>query len=128
MSEAILRITPSLPKTFGGEVLFQRLVRDLGRGGVVSAGGLWGSSQALLFASATELLAGPWLVVTSTEPEAEALTADLDALGVACTYLPARETYSTGRARAPAHPRARGAPRARAGGRGGAPAGPAGGG
>ena len=98
-------ITPPLPATLGDRPLAADLAGRLARGEVVHVGGLWGSSQALLLqALVAREAAATWLVVTSTEPEAEAFADDLVALGLDATLLPARETYSTGRAKAHADP------------------------
>ncbi|MDG2143079.1 MAG: hypothetical protein P8N31_05955, partial [Planctomycetota bacterium] len=84
------------PEIFSSQASFQTLARELAGGGRASAGGLWGSSQALLLSGLINHAPGPWLVVTSSEPEAEAFTADLEALGIEVCHLPARETYSSG--------------------------------
>mgnify|MGYP002628587001 CR=1 FL=1 len=81
---------------FANNPVFQKLVREVAGGGSVSAGGLWGSSQALLMGELSRHAPGPWLVVTSSEPEAEAFTADLEALEIDACHLPARETYASG--------------------------------
>lgn len=81
---------------FAKNPVFQKLARELAGGGDVAASGLWGSSQALLLSELVGHAPGPWLVVTSSEPEAEAFAADLEALEIAVCHLPARETYSSG--------------------------------
>ena len=48
----------------------------------VVAGNLWGSSQALVLAALVGERAGPFLVVCSTDTEAEAFADDLAALGL----------------------------------------------
>ena len=58
---------------------------------VVKAGGLWGSSQALMLAGLTERAQGPWLAITSSEDEAQLFAADLAVFGVESSWLPARE-------------------------------------
>ena len=69
---------------------FQELAHAVSAGGEVHAGSLWGSSQALVLAGLTRCAQGPWLALTSTHAEAEALTCDLDAFGTEALLLPAR--------------------------------------
>ncbi|MFN0245055.1 MAG: transcription-repair coupling factor [Planctomycetota bacterium] len=61
-----------------------------------SAGGLWGSSQALVLAALAQRMPGPWLVVTASEAEAEGFAADLATFGAPSTLLPARESVRPG--------------------------------
>ena len=75
---------------------FRRLVDVLARRRRVEAGSLWGSSQALVLAALTDRLPGPWLVVASTNAEAELFLDDLASFGVRGELFPARETTSTG--------------------------------
>ena len=88
----------------------RKLVGTLDAGGVFRAAGLWGSSQALLVAQAARALTGAdgtpraLLVVTSTDPEARSFAHDLAAFGLPAFFLPARETYASGKERALADP------------------------
>jgi transcription-repair coupling factor (superfamily II helicase) len=66
--------------------------RKLGAQALVAAGGLWGSAQALLVAGLAERSKAPWVVLASTEAEAEAFADDLASFGAAPTRLPARES------------------------------------
>ena len=54
------------------------------------AGGLWGSSQALVLSTLATRAQGPWLAVCSTEVEAETFAEDLASFGAEATALPAR--------------------------------------
>jgi transcription-repair coupling factor (superfamily II helicase) len=56
----------------------------------VSVGGLWGSSQAFVLAALTERAHGPFVVVVSSDAEAEAFVADLAVFGVEAVHLPPR--------------------------------------
>ena len=75
---------------------FQRLVEALGKRRKVEAGSLWGSSQALVLAGLTRHLPGTWLVVASTNAEAEVFLDDLATFGVQAELFPAREATSAG--------------------------------
>ena len=70
-----------------------RLLLDAVHSGApsVSAGNLWGSSQALVLAALVERAQGPWLVVTSSDSDAETFLEDLSAIGVEGTWFPTRE-------------------------------------
>ncbi len=57
----------------------------------VSAGNLWGSSQALIVAALAARLADPLLVVASTDAEARVLLDDLASFGLRAELLPPRE-------------------------------------
>lgn len=69
---------------------FQALLKRLELDRRVGVGGLWGSSQALVFAALAERHQGPWLLVVSSDGEVDLLTDDLTTLGLECTVLPAR--------------------------------------
>ncbi|MCP3920718.1 MAG: transcription-repair coupling factor [bacterium] len=72
--------------------------KSLRPGKPLSFGNLWGSSQALVLAalaSTKKLAETPWIVVTSTEGEAEGFLYDLAAFGLEATAFPARESYSS---------------------------------
>jgi transcription-repair coupling factor (superfamily II helicase) len=66
--------------------------RRMGAQALVALGGLWGSAQALLVAALAQRSKAPWIVVASTESEAEALADDLASFGATPTLLPARES------------------------------------
>ncbi len=79
--------------------LLERLARDartatiaerLSAGEDVATGNLWGSAQALLFATLEARVQGPWLVIASVEAEAEAFASDLETFGLSPFLLPAR--------------------------------------
>ncbi len=72
----------------------ERLVRRLHAERGVIAGGLWGSSQALVLAALATRAQGPWLVVCSTEVEAETFADDLRAFGAEVASMPARDPYA----------------------------------
>jgi len=85
------------PAAFARHDAFRAWVRSLEaapRGRRAGAGGLWGASQALALAALVREGAGPWLVIASTEAEAEQVADDLAVLGLEPTAFPARETYS----------------------------------
>jgi len=75
---------------------FRDLVRRSSTERSLAAGNLWGSSQTMAIAALTRSGAGPWLVLASTEVEAELCVEDLTTFGVEATLLPARESYSSG--------------------------------
>ncbi|MCZ6597318.1 MAG: transcription-repair coupling factor [Planctomycetota bacterium] len=75
---------------------FERLVEALGSEERTSAGGLWGSSQAFVLTGLLARAQGPWVVIVSTEAEAEVLADDLFAFGAEPTLFPARETTGRG--------------------------------
>jgi hypothetical protein len=79
---------------------FKRLPATLNAGGVFRAAGLWGSSQGLLIANVAHTIQAPLLIIASTDPEAQSLAHDLGTYGSKAYYLPARETYPTGKSRA----------------------------
>ena len=83
---------------------FKRLPATLNAGGVFRAAGLWGSSQGLLIANVAHTIQAPLLIIASTDPEAQSLAHDLGTYGSKAYYLPARETYATGKSRATADP------------------------
>ena len=79
----------------------QKLEALLAKKKLVSAGGLWGSSQALAIAwlAARPTVGGRRLLVAcSTDPEAEGVRADLAAFGLPSVGLPAREGSASGEA------------------------------
>jgi transcription-repair coupling factor (superfamily II helicase) len=105
-AEAAIVVAPAAlaPERLDGEPGFRRLVRVAGEGGRVHAGGLWGSSAAYVLAALTRRAQGPWVVLASTEAEAEALLSDLAAFGAEALLLPDRETIGARRADAAADP------------------------
>lgn len=80
-----------LSNTAGAE----RIAEALAARRVVTAGGLWGSSQALVFAGLVRRAQGPWLAVTSSEDEAQLFASDLEVFGARARWLPAREKAAT---------------------------------
>lgn len=60
-------------------------------------GSLWGASQAFVLAEVAQRAQGPWLVITSTDLEAESFAEDLRLFGAAPAVLPAREGRSDGK-------------------------------
>jgi transcription-repair coupling factor (superfamily II helicase) len=91
-------IVPVSPVLMGGELeLFPELKRFIGavkkaRGSrPVSAGNLWGSSQALALSALVAHTKGPWVVVTSSDAEAESFLDDLATFGAEGVWFPARE-------------------------------------
>jgi transcription-repair coupling factor (superfamily II helicase) len=68
-----------------------RLADELSARRDVTAGGLWGSSQALILALLATRVQGPWIVIASTEAEAEAFSEDLAAFGAESAMLAARD-------------------------------------
>ncbi len=82
-----------------GSAIFQDLLARIltAEGGPpVACGGLWGSSQALVLATLAENAQGPWLVVCSTESEAERFHEDLETLACPSVLFPAREASQSG--------------------------------
>ncbi len=73
----------------------ERLASALERSRAVTAGNLWGSSQALVLAWLASRAQGPWVVVTSGEAEAQGFADDLAAFGADPVWLPAREGVGT---------------------------------
>ncbi len=73
-----------------------RLQAFLREGRPVAAGNLWGSSQALVLAALVSRASGPWLVLCSTEAEAELFADDLALFGLEPTLFPAREAAGPG--------------------------------
>jgi len=87
-----------VPVLRAGELaLFPELKRFIGavrkaRGSrTVSAGNLWGSSQALVLSALVTHAQGPWVVVTSSDAEAESFLDDLATFGAEGVWFPARE-------------------------------------
>ncbi|MBI5435255.1 MAG: transcription-repair coupling factor [Planctomycetes bacterium] len=78
------------PALCASSASFARLVEELGRRRFVSAGGLWGSAQALMIAALHERLQGPWWLVVSTDAELESFAEDLEAFGLAPARLVSR--------------------------------------
>jgi len=66
----------------------ERLLRERPE---VSAGGLWGSAQALVLAELVRRSKQPWVAIASGEAEAEALRDDLEFFGLQADLFPARE-------------------------------------
>jgi transcription-repair coupling factor (superfamily II helicase) len=80
-----------------GNPSFERLVNDLARGRSCAAGNLWGSSQALLVAALARRLDRTFVVLSSSDQEAQAFENDLATFGASAQYLPARSgTASSG--------------------------------
>ena len=75
---------------------FEKLVRRLDVDRNLGAGGLWGASQPLVLAALYERVQGPWLVVVSSDAEAELALDDLATFGVEATVLPARVAKGRG--------------------------------
>ena len=74
----------------------EQLEQRLAKTKRISAGNLWGSSQALMLAAYATRVPHPMLVVTSTEVEARAFQDDLAAFGAESVFLPAREAGRAG--------------------------------
>ncbi len=70
---------------------FRALVDVAHGGGAIAAGGLWGASQAFVVAGLARRAQGPWLVLVSSDAEADSFAADLRTFGVDSTVMPARE-------------------------------------
>src|SRR5688572_331682 len=66
----------------------------------VRAGGLWGASQAFVLAALRAREERPWLVVASTEADADSIAADFRVLGVAHERFPSRAKSARGGAAA----------------------------
>ncbi|HED66119.1 MAG TPA: transcription-repair coupling factor [Planctomycetes bacterium] len=81
--------------TLQGHAPFEDLLIRLEAREAVHAGGLWGSSQALVVAELSRRAQGPWLVVTSSETEAELFIDDLASFGADALALPAREPMAS---------------------------------
>ena len=69
---------------------FGRLFELLHRQRKVSVGSLWGGSQAMVLAELCRRAQGPWLVLLSSDAEAESFSEDLAAFGAEPVLLPAR--------------------------------------
>ncbi len=94
------------PELLAPHPAFERLLELLEQaqpGKRIGAGNLWGASQALVLAALVPRLQGPWLVLGSTEAEAELFADDLAALGLEPVLFPAREAYSSSRPGGAAH-------------------------
>ncbi|MDZ4774804.1 MAG: transcription-repair coupling factor [Planctomycetota bacterium] len=75
-----------------------RIVDALDKKRFASVGNLWGASQALVLAALTTRAQGPWVAITSSEAESQGFVEDLAAFGVEALCLPARESFTGGRA------------------------------
>jgi transcription-repair coupling factor (superfamily II helicase) len=84
-----------LAHALDGLPAFESLANDVASGRALTVGGLWGSSQGLALSLLTQRAQGPWLVVCSTEAEAEAFAEDLAAFGVEPVLFPARDGGAT---------------------------------
>ncbi len=73
---------------------FERLVRRLHARRSTVAGGLWGSSQALVLATLATRAQGPWLVVCSNEIEGDLFAEDLRSFGAEVATMPARDPFA----------------------------------
>ena len=90
---AAAAIGPAIdPAALDRSKAFQRLVELHHEQRTLSVGNLWGSSQAYVLAALTRHAQGPWLVVLSTETEAELFAEDLATFGAEATLFPARES------------------------------------
>lgn len=104
----ITRTSALDPAELDGLASFRELEDRLSSARSAVAGGLWGSSQSLVLARLVERRGGTFLIVVSSESEAEAVAADLRTLGLEPTPFPVRETTRAGGAHAdPATIRAR---------------------
>ncbi len=92
--EGALALTPALLAESAGVA---RLAERLAARRPTAAGNLWGSSQALVLAALTARREGTFLVLCSTESEAEGFADDLASCGVPSLALPAREASALGR-------------------------------
>ena len=79
---------------------FEALADLLHKKRVASGGNLWGASQALVLAGLVARGQGPWMVVTSSDAEAQGFTDDLAAFGAPAVWFPARESFTGGKAHA----------------------------
>jgi transcription-repair coupling factor (superfamily II helicase) len=86
----------SLPANRDIEILLETLQRSRS----AAAGNLWGASQAMVLAALVPRAQGPWMVVTSSDAEAQSFVEDLAAFGANAVWFPARESFSAGRAHA----------------------------
>jgi transcription-repair coupling factor (superfamily II helicase) len=77
-------------ETFALGAGFGSLEEALAKKRLVSAGGLWGSAQALVVAALHARRQGPWWLVVSTDAELESFADDLEAFGVASARLTSR--------------------------------------
>ncbi len=84
------------PAALEGMEAFARLAAAVSKRAEVHAGGLWGSSQAMVLAALVERSGEPFVVICSSEAEARAFADDLEAFGAEPAWLPARESFSTG--------------------------------
>jgi transcription-repair coupling factor (superfamily II helicase) len=78
------------PTTLSETRELARIETALAGDGRVTVGGLWGSSQALVLATLAARADHTWLAIASTDPEAEAFQADLEAFGTDAAVFPAR--------------------------------------
>lgn len=78
------------PETDAPFAAFPRLLERLHAEPEVAVGGLWGASQALVLAELDRRAQGPWLVITSTDREAESFALDLEQFDASPVLLPAR--------------------------------------
>ncbi|MFT5462208.1 MAG: transcription-repair coupling factor (superfamily II helicase), partial [Planctomycetota bacterium] len=88
------------PQVLETSAPFLRLVQDLGRRRRVEAGSLWGASQSMVLAALAQRLPGPFLILASTNAEAEVALDELATFGAEASLFPAREATSTGAAHA----------------------------
>ncbi len=79
-----------------GSEAFVRLAAAVAKRPEVHAGGLWGSSQALVLAGLAARLQEPFVVMCSSDAEARSFAEDLVGFGAPATWFPARESFSTG--------------------------------
>ena len=79
------------PETDAPFAAFPKLFERLHGEDHVAVGGLWGASQALVLSELARRAQGPWLVIASTDQEAESFALDLARFDVEAAYLPSRE-------------------------------------
>jgi transcription-repair coupling factor (superfamily II helicase) len=84
----------------GGLAPFESLLKRIDRNRHVAAGGLWGSSQALVLAGLLRLRQEPFVVVLSSDAEARVFADDLRFFGAVPVWFPSRMGFSTGSGKA----------------------------
>ncbi len=89
------------PQLLEGLSDLERALGLLGRSRDVELGGLWGSSQALVLAAISARREGAICCLASTDAEAEAFAADLEACAAQPMLLPSREAGGPPGAREP---------------------------
>ena len=84
--------SPLDPAALDGVEAFERILSRLESGKGGAAGGLWGSSQALVLAGLARRAQGPWMVILSSDNEARAFADDLELCGVDPAWFPSRQS------------------------------------